>query len=172
MNGSSSSFIRRLAVSALIALAIGTAPMGLDAQSPGTGVFMPADAIGQVSVAGGAPFPIYAIGFDVQNIGLGGGGGAGQPKLSDVSIEKQADALSSVLFRSTIQGVHLTNVRIDLYRAGGSAIGSTIELSDVLVTAFSTTDRQAEAVAFNFSRIVFTAGGQNFCWDVRLNATC
>jgi hypothetical protein len=167
----SSSLIRHLAVSALVALFIGITPMRLGAQSASPGVLMPGNAIGQLSVADAAPVPIYAIGFDVQNTGSTGGGGAGAPKF-DLSIEKQPDVLSTALFRSTVQGVHLAGVRIDLYRPGGTAIASTIELSDVLVTAFATTDRQGEAVAFDFSRIVFTAGGQTFCWDTKLNASC
>lgn len=165
------SLVRRLSVSALIALAIGATTIHLDAQSPATGAFMPANAIGQVSVAGGTPVPIYAIGLEVQNAAPVGGG-AGQARLADIAIEKQPDALSALLFRSTLQGVHLTNVRIEMFRSGGATIGSTIELSDVLVTSFGTTDSQGEAVAFNFSRITFTAGGQTFCWDARLNASC
>jgi hypothetical protein len=167
----SSSLMRHLAVSALVALAIGITPMRLGAQSSGSGVFMPANAIGQLSIAGAAPVPIYAIGFDVQASGLTGGGGAGAPKF-ELSIEKQPDVLSTLLFRSTVQGVHLAGVRIDLYRPGGTAIGSTIDISDVLVTAFTTTDRQGEAVGFNFSQIAFTAGGQTFCWNTQANASC
>lgn len=167
----SSSLMRHLAVSALFALAIGITPMRLGAQSSSSGVFMPGNAIGQLSVGGAAPVPIYAIGFDVQTSGQTDGGGAGAPRF-DLSLEKQPDVLSTSLFRSTVQGLHLAGVRIDLYRPGGTAIGSTIELFDVLVTAFTTTDRQGEAVAFNFSRIVFTAGGQTFCWDTKLGASC
>lgn len=161
------SFVSRIAPLAVLAmvLAAGTAPIAAQ-----TVVSRP-DAIGLLTIGDGAPVPIYAMSSSVQNAG-GGNGGAGAATLSGITVVKQADALSTALFRAIVRGQHLPGVRIEVYQAGKAAIAASFELADVLVTGLISTGDQGEAVTFDFSQVTFSAAGQSFCWNTTTNSSC
>lgn len=131
--------------------------------------------IGQMSVNQGAPVPIYAVSLDVKNpfIESGGGTGSGKASLSDISIQKLSDALSTDLFRLALLGEHVPQVRIELYSSGTTTVASTFLLQNVLVTGFATAGViGGESVTFHYERLTFGTGGTPFCWDIAQNKAC
>jgi hypothetical protein len=163
---------RRLVLCTALILALAV-PSQLTAQGRPASASQP---VGQISLGGGAPVPIYAFSFGASNTfsgSTGGGAGSGKANLSDVSFVKQADALSTVLFRNTVTGTRLQQVKIDIFGKGAAAAGASIDLQDVVVTAFQVSGGEAtESVSLFFERMVFTAGGQSVCWDKGASASC
>ena len=131
--------------------------------------------IGQVTVNQGAPVPIYAVSLDVKNpfVDIGGGIGTGKATLSDISIQKVADALSTDLFRLALLGEHVPQVRIELYGPGTTTVASTFLLQNVVVTGFATAGAEGgENVTFHYERLTFGTSGAPFCWDIKQNKAC
>lgn len=164
----SSSFVSRIVPLALLAVAIAAGAAHIEAQTP---EFGHSAAIGQLTIGDAASVPIFAVSSVVENVG-GGAGGAAPAALSDIAIVKRADALSTPLFSAIVRGEHLPTVRIDLHEPGKATVAASFELADVVVTGFTTSGDQGEAVTFDFRRVTFSAAGQSFCWDTLSNTSC
>ena len=130
--------------------------------------------VGQLSVNHGPAVPIYGVSLDVKNLfdDSGSGGGAGKVVFSDVSVQKMPDALSTEFFRLALQGAHVQQVRIEMFNAGTTTVGSSFLLQDVVVSGFATTGGGGETVTLNFTRLTYGTGGTPFCWDVKQNKAC
>jgi len=131
--------------------------------------------VGQISIDGGTPSPIYGFTFGAANSGTttsGGGSGAGKVSFSDVVVTKNADALSTELLRFVSTGTHRMVAEVQLYQFGTTTVQSTYELADVIITGFQAGGGGAESVQLNFRRITVASGGSSFCWDVATNASC
>ena len=165
--------LRRHALFVIVVLAITVVSIPLVAQSRPVAAATP---VGQLSIAGGPPVPIYAFGFGATATlatGGSGGGAVGKTQLSDVSFVKQADALSAAMFRNVVTGTRLPSVRVEIFQRGSSAVGSTFQLSDVVVTAFQVSGGDGvESVSLAFERITLTVAGQSFCWDAAAQVGC
>ena len=128
--------------------------------------------IGQVTVGQGAPVSIYAVSLDVKNPFVDSTG-TGRATLSDISIQKVADALSTDLFRLALLGEHVPQVRIELFSTGTTTVASTLLLQNVVVTGFATAGTEGgENVTFHYERLTFGTSGAPFCWDIKQNKAC
>lgn len=154
------------------ALVIPTAVLRVSAQTKLPPAILPQNpAIGQLSVNQGAPVPIYAVSLDVLNPFVDDG--SGRASLSDISVQKMADTLSTEFFRLALQAEHVPQVRIDLYNSGTTTVASTFLLQNVVVTGFATAGvASGEAVTFHYERLTFGTGGTPFCWDIKQNKAC
>jgi type VI secretion system secreted protein Hcp len=155
------------------AFVIAAASMPLNAAPPSSSNAK--GPIGQISIESGPVSPIYAFTFGAEQITggtPGGGGGAGKAVLDDVSIVKDADALSTSLLNYVVTGRHLQRVRIEIYGSNANQVASTFELEDVIVTRFQTSGAVSESVAFNYRLVRLTAGGATVCWDASANMGC
>ena len=161
-------------VAAAVIVPASSPPVSAQAKPPAA-VLNQNPVIGQVTVNQGAPVPIYAVSLDVKNpfVDLGGSQGTGRATLSDISIQKLADALSTDLFRLALQGDHVPQVRIELYSAGTSTVASSFLLQNVVVTGFATVGAEGgEKVTFHYERLTFGTSGTPFCWDIKQNRAC
>lgn len=92
---------------------------------------------------------------------VGGGAGAGRVQVQDLTLTKQVDRSSAILFSLCCKGTHLTKVQITVREAGGSPLEYLkVHLEKVLITGYSTggtgsgnVDRLLETVTLNFARV-------------------
>jgi len=103
------------------------------------------------------------------------GGVVGRPEFSPIQITKWLDKASPLLRQYAAEGRHLSNVTIDIFRAGVPSPTSSaaprdllvlkVVLTQVLVTGVSMTINQSdlpkEVVNFDFARIQMTYHQQN-----------
>lgn len=165
--------IASVLVGALIAAVMAVVPTGLNAQ-PGQANAQ-TTPIGQVSVEGGPPSPIYSFSFGAENLiadAPGGGGATGRPVVHEISIGKSADALTTSLLRYVLEGRHLNGVRIDLFASVSNRSTATFELSDVVVTSLTTNGAAQESVTLRYGQVALTVGGSSFCWNSTNTASC
>jgi type VI secretion system secreted protein Hcp len=94
---------------------------------------------------------------------------SGKRTLSEIVIQKSADAASISLFKSFLTGEHLQGkVEIDFVQtqhgAGGTAVPYLkYELTNVLITSYALSsggDRPTESLSLNFQKIAATYTGQ------------
>ena len=157
----------------LVTFLAAAASMQLNAGTPSSSTAKA--PMGEISVEGGPVSPIYAFTFAAEQITggtTGGGGGAGKAVLDDVSIVKDADALSTSLLNYVVTGQHLQRVRVEIYGSNANQVASTFELEDEIVTRFETSGAASESVAFNYRLVRLTAGGATVCWDTSANMRC
>jgi type VI protein secretion system component Hcp len=110
--------------------------------------------------------PIYSFSWGVTNPATFlGGGGAGKPTFSDVSVTRALDAVSTKLTLHVATGKHLKEVEIDLVDAATNMPLGHYVLKDVLITSLSTGNAQ-EAVAFNFRKMTIKIGGATTTIDL------
>jgi hypothetical protein len=161
----------RLAVSALAALAV--ASTVVMAQGGGAAVNQAAGSLLVDGISAQAT-PIYEFGVSVTNAAAppgGGGGGAGRADFSNIEVSRLSDAASPQLFRAAVTGLHISSVRIDLFKSGAGTSASSYVLHEAVVAGFSNTNG-VERVAFTFRSVEVTAGGVTYCFDVAANASC
>jgi hypothetical protein len=137
----------------------------------------PPTPIGQLSIGDGPAVPIYSFSFGASNptvVGTpGGGAGAGKVNMSDMSVMKQADALSAPLLRYVTMGVHLQRARIEIFPKTAGGLPATFDLTDVVVTAYQVSGGDVvESVSLSFDRMAMTSGGASFCWDNSAYLAC
>ena len=159
--------LRRHAVLGTLALVIALVQVPLIAQTRPAASNTP---IGQLTI-GDATVPIYSFSFGASNT-FGEIGGTGRASVSDVSLLKLADALSTPLLRYVVMGDHLPKTRVEVFsRTTGP--GATFDLEDVIVTSYQVSGGDVtESVSLAFGRIAMTANGTSFCWDVLRNLRC
>ena len=158
-------------VAAAVVVPASLPPVSAQAKPPAA-VLNQNPVIGQVTVNQGAPAPIYAVSLDVKNPFVDSTG-TGRATLSDISIQKVADALSTDLFRLALLGEHVPQVRIELFSAGTNTVASTFLLQNVVVTGFATAGTEGgENVTFHYERLTFGTSGAPFCWDIKQNKAC
>lgn len=108
---------------------------------------------------------VYGLGWglSVPASTIGGGGGAGRPSFTPLTLAKRVDRASAKLFQTAAQGRHIPRVRIVLAPPADAANWTiTIELTDVLVTAFDQRNSGAsgeallETIALDYGAIRVT----------------
>lgn len=107
-----------------------------------------------------------------------GGGGAGKSTLSTLAVTRLTDGCSPALFGAVMQGMHYKTLTLTQLDSNG-VVSSTVQLEDVVVTAFklggTTAVAAQESLQFTpAGRFAFTdaATGARFCWDVARNVKC
>jgi len=126
----------------------------------------PLPSVGTLTIP--APFgssPVVAWSWGASNSGsahVGGGAGAGKANVQDLSITRYADGQTPLFFLKVATGQHLDTVVL----VDGS---TTITLTEVLVTSYSTGDSNSTApgpqtprtenISFNFAKITYTVNG-------------
>jgi len=99
----------------------------------------------------------------------GAGGGSGKAEIRDISIVKEVDKSSPLLFKACAQGKHIPTVIIYSQKAGDGSAPLTyyqIKMVDVLVsdvhnTGASSGDGIMESVTFNCAKVTFDYQAQN-----------
>ena len=119
--------------------------------------------------------PVGAWSWGASNSGTvagGGGGGAGKAFAQDLSITRFADGQSPLFFKVAARGEHLPTVAL----VDGP---TTITLTDVLITGYSTGDSppgnngtRTENITFNFAKISYTVNGVTTCFEAGTNTAC
>ena len=119
-----------------------------------------------------APFgssPVVEWAWGASNSGASAGG-AGKATVQDLSITRLADGPSPLFFKIGATGEHMPTVTL----VDGA---TTITLTDVLITGYSTGDSppgnnatRTESVTFNFAKVVYTVNGVTTC--VRAGMSC
>jgi type VI secretion system secreted protein Hcp len=124
-----------------------------------------------------APFgssPVLAWSWGASNSGsthVGGGGAVGKANIQDLSLTRNTDGQSPLFFSYVAKGQHLPTVVL----VDGS---TTITLTEVLVTSFSTGDSgtknttQTENITFNFAKVAYTVNGVTTCFNISTNTPC
>lgn len=93
----------------------------------------------------------------------GQGGGAGKASISDITITKEVDKSSALLFQACATGRHIPSAVLYSQKAGGNNAPVTyyeIKMTNLLVSNHSTSgsnggDAIYETVTFNFARVDF-----------------
>jgi type VI secretion system secreted protein Hcp len=119
--------------------------------------------------------PVGAWSWGASNSGTvagGGGGGAGKAFAQDLSITRFADGQSPLFFKVAARGEHLPTVAL----VDGP---TTITLTDVLITGYSTGDSppgnngtRTENITFTFGRVDYTVNGVTACFNFTTNTSC
>jgi type VI protein secretion system component Hcp len=122
--------------------------------------------------------PVLAWSWGASNSGTsggGGGGGAGKANIQDLAITRYADGQSPLFFNAVARGQHVATVVL----VDGS---TTIMLTDVLITSYSTGDSpdakdgknttRTENITFNFAKITYTVDGVATCFNIATNTPC
>lgn len=99
----------------------------------------------------------------------GAGGGAGKAEIQDISIMKQVDKASPMLYKFCASGKHIKNIVIFAQKAGDGdnpLTYYTIKLEDVLVSSINNQgssggDMITESIAFNTAKLTFDYQAQN-----------
>jgi type VI protein secretion system component Hcp len=130
------------------------------------------------------PSPLFAVSFAVKQTGtgaIGGGGGGGKAAFEDVGILKPVNEFSPKLMLATAKGQHSPSALVQLFGYDGATIVLTLELTEVLVSAFdfdAAGDVPAESVTLNYAKVCLSYTGQDSsgkpanvrqCWDVKQN---
>lgn len=98
----------------------------------------------------------------------GMGGGAGKASISDITITKEVDKASPLLFQHCATGKHITDATIYSQKAGGNNAPVTyyeIKMTDLIVSSHQNSgaggsDSIFENVTMNFARLDFVYTGQ------------
>lgn len=131
-------------------------------------------------------FEVFSFSWGVTNhsTGVGGGGGAGRPTFSDLSVMKPAGKGSPALFVNCASGRHFARAEVDVAMAteGSLTVFEKFLLSDCLITSYqiggSGGERPTESLSLNFTKIEFRQLVQNSegvfdyqhaGWDLRSN---
>jgi len=119
--------------------------------------------------------PVGAWSWGASNSGTvagGGGGGAGKAFAQDLSITRFADGQSPLFFKVAARGEHLPTVAL----VDGP---TTITLTDVLITGYSTGDSppgnngtRTENITFNFAKVEYAVNGVTMCFNFTTNTSC
>ena len=119
--------------------------------------------------------PVAAWSWGASNSGTsssGGGGGAGKATILDLSITRVVDGQSPLFFNAVATGQHLRTVAL----VDGP---TTITLTDVLITGYSTGDSppgnngtRTENITFNFAIVDYTVNGVTTCFNFTTNTSC
>ena len=118
--------------------------------------------------------PVAAWSWGASNSGSagGGGGGGGKAIIQDLSITRFVDAQSPLFFKVAARGEHLPNVAL----VDGP---TTVVLTDVLITGYSTEDRppgnngtRIENITFSFARVDYSVNGVTSCFNFTTNTSC
>lgn len=125
-----------------------------------------------------APFgssPVGTWSWGASNSGAvagGGGGGAGKAFAQDLSITRFADGQSPLFFKVAARVEHVPTVSL----VDGP---TTITLTDVLITGYSTGDSppgnngtRTENITFTFGRVDYTVNGVTACFNFTTNTSC
>jgi type VI secretion system (T6SS) effector Hcp len=131
-------------------------------------------AVGTLQIVdyGDAFTPIYGFRFEVTNstpAGGGSGGGTGKAEFSDFGVTRLTDVLSPRLLLDAASGRHLKVVNIVLNQGGSS--DSSYRLTNVSISRVNS-GPELEEIAFTYSRIEFTVGGRQVCYDLAANVSC
>ena len=119
--------------------------------------------------------PVGAWSWGASNSGTsggGGGGGAGKPTIQELSITRFVDGQSPLFFKAVATGQHLPTVAL----VDGP---TTVVLTDVLITGYSTEDRppgnngtRIENITFRFAKAEYTVNGVTTCFNFTSNTSC
>jgi len=121
-----------------------------------------------------APSPVLAWSWGASNSGSVGGPGTGKANIQDLSITRNSDGQSPLFFDAVARGRTLETVML----VDGA---TTIALTDVLITSYSTGDSPAAAntntnrienITFNFAKIAYTVNGVTTCFSITANTPC
>jgi type VI protein secretion system component Hcp len=131
--------------------------------------------VGTLIIAPFGSLPVAAWSWGASNSGTsggGGGGGAGKATIQDLSITRTVDGQSPLFFKIVATGQHLPTVAL----VDGP---TTITLTDVLITGYSTGDSppgnnwtRTENVTFNFVKVDYMVNGVTTCFNFTTNASC
>jgi len=160
---------------------------------PNRGVFLTVDGFnGPNGVS--CKFEIKDFTFGVENpttIGSAtGGAGAGKAQFSEFTITKTTDSASPAFFKNAVTGKHITQVTLEMRKAGGDPKSSgkpflTYTFGTVFTTKVSwkhSDDGPTEDITFVYGQLSVKYTPQNNdgtlgvpivnCWDVVTNTNC
>lgn len=115
---------------------------------------------------------LQSFSFGVTNHGSfhkgGMGGGSGKASISDITVTKEVDKASPMLFQACATGMHIKEATIYSQKAGGKnapVTYYTIKMTDLLVSSHQNSgsggsDAIFENVTMNFARLDFEYTGQ------------
>ena len=107
---------------------------------------------------------IHSFSLGVSNSGtlVSGGGGAGKATFSDISVLKNLDKASPLLYLHCAQGKHIPSATLFLRKSGENPLEYfVIKLTDVIVSSVQTSGSSGggvptESLSLNFRTIEFT----------------
>jgi type VI secretion system secreted protein Hcp len=118
------------------------------------------------SVGGTGTIEISSFSWGVSNVSAtasGAGAGTGKVKVSSVTITKQVDSTSPLLFAACVKGTHYATVTLAVRKAGGSpglAAGDSMQivLSNAFVSSYSMSggggdEVPTESITLNFTKV-------------------
>ena len=131
--------------------------------------------VGTLIISPFGSLPVGAWSWGASNSGTsggGGGGGAGKATIQDLSITRSVDGQSPLFFKIVATGQHLPTVAL----VDGP---TTITLTDVLITGYSTGDSppgnngtRTENITFNFAKVDYMVNGVTACFNFTTNTSC
>jgi type VI secretion system secreted protein Hcp len=157
--------IQKVALASLVA---STATATADANAA-FDVFIKFDGITGESTMKGEEGAIKITSFEFSGTSVADtatGLASGKRQLSEIVVQKAADAASISLFKSFLTGDHLQNVEIDFVTTerGTATPYLKYELTNVFVTSYSLSsggnERPTESLSLNFQKIATTFVGQ------------
>jgi len=136
----------------------------------------PSNPVGTLTIT--APFgssPVLAWSWGASNsiTQAGGGGGAGKATVQYLALTRYADGQSPLFFNAVARGQHLAKVVL----VDGS---TTITLTEVVVTSYSTGDSSPEGkattrienITFGFGAMTYTVNGVTTCFSPSTQSSC
>ena len=128
--------------------------------------------------AGTNMFDVLAWSWGASNSGsvhVGGGAGAGKANIQDLSVSKNFDQCSPVLFGAVSLGTHLKDVTLTQEDGKGNVL-LTVTMTEVAVSSWSiggtvSTELPSENVTFNFAKVCIADASTSTqaCFDTTTN---
>ncbi|WP_263379313.1 Hcp family type VI secretion system effector [Granulicella paludicola] len=103
----------------------------------------------------------------VTSVSGSGGSGAGKASLSDMSIMKDFDAASPLIYKALLMGTHIKTATLTASKSSGSATGTPflkIDLGEVFVTSqqlSGSSEIPTESISFSYNTIKIDYSKQN-----------